>query len=115
MEGDVRPCVDHEVEMLEIGKLEKEDALPVVTPDVELRGKTVEGDDQSEENLVEEVLQVEKTQQEGNAPPDVNPVEEVLEVECLDVEMLEVVGLPKEHGDNPEVNLEDEVLEVEKS
>ena len=66
MEGDVRPCVDHEVEMLEIGKLEKEDALPVVTPDVELRGKTVEGDDQSEENLDElavysdvEVLEIE--------------------------------------------------------
>ena len=53
MEGDVRPCVDHEVEMLEIGKLEKEDALPVVSPDVELRGKTVKGDDQSEENLDE--------------------------------------------------------------
>ena len=32
-----------------------------------------------------------------------------------DVEMLEVVKLPKEHGANPEVNLEDEVLEVEKS
>ena len=66
MEGDVRPCVHHEVEMLEIGKLEKEDALPVVTPDVELRGKTVEGDDQSEENLDEpavysdvEVLEIE--------------------------------------------------------
>ena len=53
MEGDVRPRVDHEVEMLEIGKLEKEDALPVVSPDVELRGKTVKGDDQSEENLDE--------------------------------------------------------------
>ena len=45
--------VDQEVEMLEIGKSKKEDALPVVSPDVELRGKTVEGDDQSEENLDE--------------------------------------------------------------
>ena len=53
MEGDVRPCVDHEVEMLEIGKSKKEDALPVVSPDVELRGSPVEGDDQSEENLDE--------------------------------------------------------------
>ena len=107
MEGDVPQGVDQDVEMLEVVKPKEADALPVVGPGVV-------GDDQSEENLVEEVLQVEKTQQ-GNAPPDVNPVEEVLEVECLDVEMLEVVGLPKEHGDNPEVNLEDEVLEVEKS
>ena len=106
MEEDVPQGVDQDVEMLEVVK-PTADALPVVGPGVV-------GDDQSEENLVEEVIQVEKTQQ-GNAPPDVNPVEEVLEVECLDVEMLEVVGLPKEHGDNPEVNLEDEVLEVEKS
>ena len=40
--------VGQEVEMLEIGKPKKEDALPVVSPDVELRGKTVKGDDQSE-------------------------------------------------------------------
>ena len=58
--------VDQEVEMLEIGKPKKEDALPVVSPDVELRGKTVKGDDQSEENLDElavysdaEVLEIE--------------------------------------------------------
>lgn len=106
MEEDVPQGVDQDVEMLEVVK-PTADALPVVGPGVV-------GDDQSEENLVEEVLQVEKTQQ-GNAPPDVNPVEEVLEVECLDVEMLEVVKLPKEHGANLEVNFEDEVLEVEKS
>ena len=41
VEGDVPPCVDQEVEMLEIGKLKKEDALPVVSPDLELRRKTV--------------------------------------------------------------------------
>ena len=99
--------MDQDKEMLEVVKPKEADALPVVGPGVV-------GDDQSEENHVEEVLQVEKTQQ-GNAPPDVNPVEEVLEVECLDVEMLEVVKLPKEHGANLEVNFEDEVLEVEKS
>ena len=33
--------VDQELGMLEIGKPKKEDALPVVSPDLELRRKTV--------------------------------------------------------------------------
>ena len=135
MEEGVAPGVDQDVEMLEIGKQREADALSDVSPDVEMLESTVVGDDQSEENLDQEVLEVEEPKQDM-APLQVNLVEEVLEVErptedlevleiekggkalsvvSLDVEMLEVVGLPKEHGDNPEVNLEDEVLEVEKS
>ena len=52
MEEDVPQGVDQDVEMLEVVK-PTADALPVVGPGVV-------GDDQSEENLVEEVLQVEK-------------------------------------------------------